>query len=424
MFSRRSRDVPASASRLQGELSFVVPEQEPRRRVWIPLLFMTASAAAIAFFAMPGAPDAVRGFVGGQQARENHVLRAGDLLASLTGAKREPEADAPVEVPVNPYNKHGIYLAAGNAADANFFGATVDALRASGGSAVIIDVKGPFVYLKTDAAIASEIGVVHPLYDLASVVRTAHAHDLYTIVRFVSLKDPEFAVKVPDVHLRNPQTGESVGEVWVDGAHPTTLEFNRQILHDVFRSGVDEVNFDYIRYPTEYAQEGIGLSGAEKSKHVIAFLKMARAERDAVNPKVKLGISTYAITGWMYAKGVEWVGQDFVAMAPYVDVISPMAYPDTFDAGGYYDPERDPRSRMYFLVYRTITGYRDLLPPEHRHKLRPWIQGYAVDVQDVQDEIDAVYDAGACGYTVWNAANRYDNTFAAMKSRPLPLQCH
>jgi hypothetical protein len=70
---------------------------------------------------------------------------------------------------------------------------------------------------------------------------------------------------------------------------------------------------------------------------------------------------------------------------------------------------------MYFLVYRTLTGYADFLGPEQSPKIRPWIQGYGVKSKDVIDEIKAVYDAGYCGFTVWNANNAYAPTFDAVQ---------
>ncbi|HRH93279.1 MAG TPA: putative glycoside hydrolase, partial [Candidatus Peribacteria bacterium] len=162
-------------------------------------------------------------------------------------------------------------------------------------------------------------------------------------------------------------------------------------------------------------------SGQQKADHVETFIKAMRASIDRCNPSTKLGISTFAILGWDYARNVETLGQDVVRFAPLVDVISPMAYPATFTSPEYYIPGKNPRSRMYWLVYRTLTGYQKLLGPEDSHKLRPWIQGYGVVKKDMRDQIDAVYDAGLCGYQVWNAGNNYKPVYVALKdehSRP------
>ena len=42
----------------------------------------------------------------------------------------------------------------------------------------------------------------------------------------------------------------------------------------------------------------------------------------------------------------------------------------------------------------------------------------------IVDEIRAVYDAGVCGFTVWNANNNYDPTFKAVEKMPeRPAEC-
>ncbi|MDN4634816.1 hypothetical protein QCD71_25255, partial [Sphingomonas sp. PsM26] len=69
-----------------------------------------------------------------------------------------------------------------------------------------------------------------------------------------------------------------------------------------------------------------------------------------------------------------------------------------------------------------MTGYREDLGSE-AWKLRPWIQGYFVTRQDMQDQIDAVFDSGACGFTVWNASNNYEPTFAAIDTWDAPVDC-
>jgi hypothetical protein len=137
---------------------------------------------------------------------------------------------------------------------------------------------------------------------------------------------------------------------------------------------------------------------------------------------VRLGISTFAILGWDYAINLETLGQDVVRFAPLVDVISPMAYPQTFAEGSYYDPKKDPGSRMYFLVWRTLKGYKEFLG-DQSWKLRPWLQSYNADAQDVRDQLKAVYDNGLCGFQFWNAGNGYSETYAGMNDWKAPAAC-
>ncbi len=261
-------------------------------------------------------------------------------------------------------------------------------------------------------------------YDINAVVQKAHAKGLYVIARYISLKDPLFSQKVPDAQIRNPISKVSVGDVWVDGSAEPTLRYNREIITSLLKTGVDEINLDYIRFPTEYSYKAVGLLGREKADKVEAFIRMVRQTINAVHPQTKLGISTYAIIGWNYKVNVEALGQDVTRFAPLVDVISPMAYPNSFAKNEYFRPGKDPRSRMYFLVYRTLTGYEKALGPEQGKKLRPWIQGGFATPKDLRDEIDGVYDAGLCGFQVWSAGNIYSAAYKAIAGLPgVPTRC-
>ena len=299
---------------------------------------------------------------------------------------------------------------------------TLDHLKSTTGAALIFNVKGSAVYFDSDAPLAKELNLIRPAFDLKEVIALARERGIYTMGRFIVVKDPSLARSLPETQIRHPKTGRSVGAVWVDPSNASVITYNKEILEDLVESGIDEVNFDYIRYPTEYAQAAVGLTGQEKADHLEQFIRMARTVINQNGGKTKLGISTYAILGWNFPVNFEYVGQDIARLAPYVDVISPMAYPATFAEGAYYNPAKHPRSRMYYLVYRTLTGYAELLGPD-AYKLRPWIQGYGITAKNIKDEIDAVFDAGACGFTVWNASNAYNLVYDALPKMQMPERC-
>lgn len=321
--------------------------------------------------------------------------------------------------------KTGMYLSAGSAGRDDFRVKTEDAIRDSGGDAMVVEVKGGDIYFQSTSPMAQKFGTIRPLFDLPAIVAEAHAKNLYVIARFVAVKDDPLASADPSTQIRNPVTGVSVGDVWVDPGAPDTIQYNKEIIDDVLKSGIDELNLDYIRYPTEYAQSQIGLTTQQKEDHLEAFLKMARGEIDALSPSTKLGISTYAILGWDFDINNAALGQNFVRFAPLLDVISPMAYPDSFTSPEYYVPERNPGSRPYSLVYRTLAGYNKLLGPDQSKKIRPWLQAYYFTPDQIHDEIKAVYDAGHCGFTFWNANNNYGPAYQgfADAAGDRPEQC-
>lgn len=317
----------------------------------------------------------------------------------------------------------GVYLTPSSVAHEQMFLGTMEDMGESGGNALVFDVKGSEVHFDADAPLAESLGLVRGKYDLGDVLRRAHERGIYTIGRFVALKDAGLSRARPDLLIKHPTTGQRIGYEFVDPEDPTVLAYNREILCALAASGIDEINLDYIRFSTEQFGTLHAFSTEEKSRKVGAFVAMAREAIDACGPETALGLSTYAILGWNYEKNLATLGQDVRAFAPLVDVISPMAYPATFAPNAYYTPGKDPGSRMYYLVWRTLTGYQELLGPEQSHKLRPWIQGYGVTRKNMEDQMKAVADAGLCGFTVWNADNAYAVSYKALPSFTRPDGC-
>lgn len=375
----------------------------------------SSSAAAVPVSSQTGAIAVLR-----EAIRKNGGKGLLDFWRSL---KRAAPADTPP--PVRSDNRVGTYLTYGSTANTAFVRKTIDAIADAGGDALVFEVKGGYVHFQTDAPMAQKLGLVVPSYDIAAVVALAKEKGLYTIARYVAVKDPLLAERQPSTCIRNPVSGVCIGTAWTDPSAPDTLTYNKEIIEDLLASGVDEINFDYIRYPTENALAAVGLTGAEKADHLEAFLKMAKDLRDTVSPATKLGISTYAILGWDFEANFTYLGQDISRFAPLLDVISPMAYPASFSDQSYQPPKGYPRTRAYYLVYQTLVGYTKLLGPEQSGKVRPWIQAAFLSPTEIRDEIDAVYDAGSCGFTFWSAGNIYTNAYAGMKlaAKDRPERC-
>lgn len=324
--------------------------------------------------------------------------------------------------PVNPYNKFGPYLTSSRAANEAFFEDTLEKMAKEESPALVFDVKGSFIYFYSHSPKAAELKMVRPLYDLPAIVGQAREKGVYTIARYIAIKDEVLVKNYPEMAVRLPDSNRNIGLGWIEPDNPEALEYNRQILKEVAQSGVDEINLDYIRYSTTLPQTLAKISRELKTQKLLTFLQMAREAINEAGSATKLGISTYAILGWDFELNVKNLGQDVIQFAPLVDVISPMAYPATFSYGGYYNPAKHPRSRMYYLVYRTLTGYQELLK-DQAYKLRPWIQGYYASAWEIREEIDAVFDAGLCGFTVWNANANYANLYRALDDWKMPAHC-
>lgn len=393
------------------------PLVSPRARRALP-------TASVVPWAMPAS-------VIGTENRENMFSRIQQLMMKRrTDAGLSPESvEPPVPVFTGPshqdvmQNVVGVFLTSGSAGRAQFLADTMRDLKAAGGNAIIIDVKGSRVYFSTDAPLANQYELVQPMYDLPAIIEQAHAEGLYVMGRLIAVKDDGITSKAPETLVRHPVSNAVLSYGWVDPSNETALQYNREVICSLARMGIDEINLDYIRFSTANFGALKVWTGQEKAEKVRKFVEMTRAAIDECGPKTLFGMSTYAILGWNYPANLETLGQDIVAFAPMVDIISPMAYPATFTSPEYYVQGRDSGSRMYSLVYRTLMGYQELLGPEQSKKLRPWIQGYGVTTQNMKDQMKAVSDAGVCGFQVWSAGNHYAPTYAALQSFMRPEGC-
>jgi hypothetical protein len=352
------------------------------------------------------------------------MVRLRQLLGPDADVAKIRPPSALTRPPMDPYNRSGVYLTSNNAGNLDRLDGVIDSLKNHKGNSVVFDVKGSRVYFDTTSPIAKELDLVKPVEDMPAILKKLHDNGIYVIGRFIAIKDDGFTGAVPEARLRNPNTNAVLSSTWIDPSNEYAQQYNMEVLCDLAKSGIDEVNFDYIRFSTEnYVALGV-YSAQQKADKVFSFVKKARETIDSCGPSTKLGISSYAILGWNYPANLETLGQDVVRFAPYLDVISPMAYPATFsEGGGYWNPAKNKGSRMYWLVYRTLTGYKDLLAEEDKGKIRPWIQGYGVTAQNVKDQIQAVFDAGYCGFQFWNAGNNYAEVYKGMAAMTWPESC-
>ncbi len=352
------------------------------------------------------------------------ILRQGDASSVLPGSIIPLSASMPASG-TSPSNR-GIFLTAYSIKNESFRRKAVDRLKQNDGDIVIFDVKGSAVHFDAEnMPIADSLGLHKPQYELQEVLEFLKENDIRAIARFIAIKDQSLAAARSDTQMKHPRSGGTVSPGYVDPADPTVLAYNGEVICALAAAGVEEVNLDYIRYRTEDAGSLSVFTKEEKVEKILAFVRNAREAIDRCGPKTKLGISTFSVLGWDHDENVNGIGQDIRQLAPLVDVISPMAYNANFslDNPSWKAPAGHKGGRWHWLVYRTLVGYKELIGEENAYKLRPWLQGWGVTSADMAKQMQAVYDAGACGFMVWNAGNEYAPSYAAMGNVPVPENC-
>ena len=308
-------------------------------------------------------------------------------------------------------------------------------------NALVIDMKDDYGYLRyqTKDPLLLEKGTVSGYaVDLEHFIEEFKKENIYLIARIVTFKDRALTkyangkYAVWDVKTNKPWVGikgynditdeegnitgtetEYYDENWVDPYSEEVWEYNITVAKELIARGFDEIQFDYIRFPTD----GINLSntkyrwrneGMDKESALISFLSYARENIDA-----PIGIDIYGANGW-YRSGTR-TGQDSEILSEYVDVIGPMFYPSHFEQTFLnYAPYADRTYRIYYYG-----SFRNTIMTRNRAIIRPWIQSFYLGVsydkqyynEDyIKKEFFGTRDSINRGYMCWNNSGEYGVT--------------
>ena len=278
-------------------------------------------------------------------------------------------------------------------------------------NAVVIDMKGDrgFLGYRSQIPLAWDLGVLRrDVIDIRDLLRQCREAGIYTIARQVVFKDHPLATQKPEWAAVNAE-----GVVWLDReglgwASPFVQEvkdYNIAIAVEIAALGFDEIQFDYLRFPSDgdvtqivYQQEN---TLETRAAAITTFVQQVTV---ALQP---FGIFTsadvFGLTLWVEPWHDMGIGQRVQDIAPYIDYLCPMVYPSTFGAGnlGYQNPSDHP----YEVVSRSVVQASLRVPPTTR--IRPWLQGYWYTLEEYLLLKKAAIDSGASGWCFWNARGQY-----------------
>ena len=264
-------------------------------------------------------------------------------------------------------------------------------------------------------AVARRIGAMRDYYDLAHITRLAHDRGIWVVARIVSFKDPIFASARPKLAIRDVHGGvwkDGGGVPWINQYHPAGWKYLIDLAKAAARSGVDEVQFDYVRFPSEGSLSDMRFPGKVKEPLDATMPRFLAQARKALKPfDVKIGVDVFGLA----ADHDLGIGQDIARIGKHVDVISPMLYPNHYTAGelGINDPNADPSS----TVALSMGTFRSELIASPQVKLRPWLQDFGgYTLTQVKAQTAAATRQGAIGWMLWDAGMDY--TWAAFGKQP------
>ncbi len=287
-------------------------------------------------------------------------------------------------------------------------------------NAIVMDVKGDFGLIPYTSTVrtALDIGTgSRPMItDWAVWMKWFEARNIYTIARIVVFKDDPLATAHPEWAVIDSATGqiwrdrEKLG--WVDPSQEDVWDYNIALAVEAAQLGFDEIQFDYVRFPTDGAisRATFAIANTEEDRLAAITGFLARARQALAPYNVKVAADVFGYTAWR--SDDMGIGQKIERLAPFLDVLSPMLYPSTFAHGLPGLPEYQNAIAFPFdIVHKsTVQAVERVKKANPDLVVRPWIQDfpdYAFDgrtytPQEIRLQMEGARQAGGRGWILWD----------------------
>ncbi|MBU0632135.1 putative glycoside hydrolase [bacterium] len=295
-------------------------------------------------------------------------------------------------------------------------------------NAVVVDVKNEsgWTSYKTDYAKANKMDAWkhRTIKNIDDFMALMKAKNIYTIARVVVFKDdlratnyPEFAIKNTDGKLYRSREKMA----WVSPYKSESYDYVLSIAADAAKRGFDEINFDYVRFPTDLTlQYGKTNTETNRVNAISDFIQNAQTKLRPYGTFIS--VDTYGMVCW--SDDDTNIGHTIKSLAKYADYLAPMLYPSGF-AGGSFGFD-NPAAYPYEIIYRSVKHIHCDIEPK---RIRPWLQAfkdYAFDKrhykkEDIQEQIKACADANTSGWMFWNPSSKYNESYFISTDEPSRL---
>lgn len=246
---------------------------------------------------------------------------------------------------------------------------------------------------------------------LERILRHMQDEGMYAIARISVFKDDALARGYSALGLKTmdgrPLRGRD-GLRWTNPDNRAVQAYNIAIAVAAARAGFDEIQFDYVRFPTRKVPPGAA-RGGDRRASINAFLSDARAALTPYN--VFLSADVFGFASW--DAGDTNIGQNLEDIAARVDYVCLMLYPSAFWDGlpAVPMPLDQPGEvvRLSLERARQRTG----LPTA---RFRPWLQAFPDHYFDrrpfgraeIAAQVEATEAFGAGGWMLWHSKSAYN----------------
>lgn len=313
-------------------------------------------------------------------------------------------------------------------------------------NALVIDIKdftGTLSFIPEDPTLKEYVSSRCRASDMPDFISLLHSKNIYVIGRITVFQDPLYTKMRPDLAVKRASDGgiwkDRKGISYVDPGAKDVWDHILAISKAAYDIGFDELNYDYIRFPSDGNMSDISFPFSKKqSKPVVLESFFSYLDEHLKEDGIPHSADLFGMTMTNYDDLN--IGQVLERTLPYFDFVDPMVYPSHYPSGfnGWKNPNLYPYDLVYFNMKRGATRAEATTSPIHtadsirlgsstpalysktawdRTKIRPWLQdfnyGGYYGPKEVREQIQATYDTGLNSWLIWNPSNNY--TLAALR---------
>jgi hypothetical protein len=337
------------------------------------------------------------------------------LVATSTGVSASSTVRIVTHIPT-PKDVKAIYMSSWVASSKSFRDRLIALIDTTELNAVVIDVKD-------NTGLISWEGRVK---DMNALLDELHSKNIYVIARVAVFQDPAYVKAHPEEAIHSKSTGgiwrNHKGEPWVDAGSKNMWKHTEVIAKEAYARGFDEINLDYIRFPTDgrLSDMTFPVSGERAFVDKPGIIDEFYAYITSSLRKDGIPVSGDLFGIIMITKvDIAVLGQDMHSALTHFDYVAPMVYPSHFYSGtaGYQNPAAFPGEIIAYSMGKgmqiadEVASSTGFATSTIRAKYRPWYQDFDMGAtytkEMVRAQITAGERIGINSWMLWDPANKY-----------------
>jgi hypothetical protein len=359
-----------------------------RRTVGATALLLAAAAVVVGAGALPDRGD--------------------ETSAEPAAAKRKVAAPPKRTGPAVPKEIRGVHV---TMALASLDGKLAEYTRIPGINTIQLDVKdenGEVAFHRLAPPLAKRVGSAMRYYDPVKAAKQVHSEGLFLIGRVVCFEDPILSKGRPDLAIRT--SGGAVwqndaGLGWTNPYEKRVWDYNLRIAQAAARAGFDEIQFDYVRFPSDGDIESAVFPGKRNEAMSVTIARFVHYATKRLRPMgVRVSVDVFGLS----ATRDLGIGQSPRRLSKIVDAIYPMVYPSHYGPGEY--GLASPVSVPGRTVGRSLRDFRRQMR-RGKAQLVPWLEDFSftgtTTLTHVQEQIRAARRWKSGGFLLWNPSGVY-----------------